>query len=163
MPGFVAEHAVQPLDWNFAPYFKASGTIREPSDEAIGNLLSAMKALGQKIKADAGVPDLDTDDPMAILMALENLDPQVFVTIMADLAAAFAEMCSNKPSKAQILSLPLRVRMGFYNWLMGEVTSPEASTGAGNGAAQTPPVAAAGSSSTSSASTSESAPMSGTG
>lgn len=148
MPGFNAGSVVEPLDYDFNPYIKAEGVIKEPTDKQIGGLLASIKDLGKKITADAGIDGLNTEDPFAVMLALENLDPDVFVTVMGDMAATFSELCSGHPTKTQILGLPLRVRMGFYTWLMSEVINPEASTGAGSGATPTPMPAAAGQSST---------------
>ena len=44
-----------------------------------------------------------------------------------------ADLCSGQPSKEQILTVPMRRRQMFYQWLQAEVMSPEAATPGGNG------------------------------
>jgi hypothetical protein len=131
--GFVAESLVAPLDYTFAPYSKAAGTIKEPSDEQIAQFLrdiqkitiAATKAGVDKL-ADA---DKLANDPDAMLELLNSLDASEIIDQMAEMSGAYSKLCSGHPTPAQIQALPLRVRAHFFSWLQREVVSPEAGTG----------------------------------
>jgi hypothetical protein len=146
MPTFDAGDVVESLDWDFRKAgVKAHGTIPEPTDAAIGRFLDGLKKLyieAQKSVPADGLPEDATPDQM--LDALAQLTGDVFVKFMADTAGLFAELCSNKPSKEQLLELPLRVRVKFFAWVQMEVVNPEAGTGGGTAAVVRLPSAAAG-------------------
>lgn len=130
MPGFVAEGVVEALDYDFRPYSKAHGTIPEPTDAQIAEFLRGIKKVFKEAEKD--LPDnLDMDDPVALLKAIDDLDPAVQVKAMADMTGVYAELCSGTPSAGQITELPMRVRSIFFNWLQSEVMAPEAATGGG--------------------------------
>lgn len=132
------------LDWDFTGLgVDATGTIPEPSDQKIGEFLDSLKSL--YTETQASLPKLP-DDPSAeqMLEALSNVTGRQFVKLMADVAGLFAKLCSQQPSKAQLLALPMRYRVHFYAWINDEVVNPEAGTGAGTAAVKTLRSAAAG-------------------
>jgi hypothetical protein len=138
VPGFVAKGVVEPLDYDFAPYSSASGTIKEPSDEQIGQFLEDMKKFyGSLASEQASFDDLargddgGRPDPARILEALNDLDLGGMIGKIGEMASAYSKLCSGRPTAAQIQSLPLRVRAHFFAWLQGEVVNPEAAPGAG--------------------------------
>ena len=145
MPSFNAEtFGVEGLDWDFHGFgVKAKGIIPEPSDHAIGQFLDDLKSL----YTDAKGLDLDLpDNPSAEQMmdALSQVTGEKFEQFLAKMAEIFARLCSDKPTKEQLLALPMRVRAKFYGWLQSEVVRPEAESGAGNVVAMPPRSAAAG-------------------
>jgi len=147
MPTFDAGTVVEALDWDFhAAGVKAKGTIPEPSDAQIGAFLDAVKNLYTKAKG-SGLA-VDTGDgnltPEQMLDALAGVTGEAYVEFMASLAEIFATLCSDKPTKANLLALPMRVRVKFFAWVQEEVVSPEAGTGAGTVALRTVPPAVAG-------------------
>lgn len=141
MPKFDAGAVVEPLDYDFTtikgyPHKRARGTIPEPSDEQIANLLAALReqaATAGKM-VEPGNEAQDFSDPTAFLHQLDNFDPAVFTELYAKVGRAYADLCSGQPSYEEIMSLPMRVRNRFFAWVMEEVVSPEAGTGAGNAA-----------------------------
>jgi hypothetical protein len=131
LAGFVAEGVVEPLAYDFKPYVKAEGVIPEPTDTQIAEFLRGIKAVFKDAQKD--IPDdIDTDDPVAVLKAIDDLDPGAQVEAMQKMAEVYAALCSGTPTAKQISDLPMRVRSVFFNWLQGEVMAPEAATGAGN-------------------------------
>jgi len=147
MPTFDASTVVEALDWDFhAAGVKAKGTIPEPSDAAIGKFLDDVKTLYTKAQGSGLAIEIDRAEltPSQMLDALSSVTGEAYVTFMADLAEIFAELCSGKPTKANLLALPMRVRVKFYAWVQEEVVSPEAGTGAGTVALRSVPPAAAG-------------------
>ena len=146
MPKFDAGAVVEALDWDFnAAGVKAKGTIPEPSDAAIGAFLDAVKNLYTKAQGSGLAVDVGGDlTPAQMLDALSSVTGDAYVEFMASLAEIFAALCSDKPTKANLLALPMRVRIKFYAWVQEEVVSPEAGTGAGTVALRTVPPAVAG-------------------
>ena len=82
--------------------------------------------------------------PQALLDAMDELDPELVVSLMAQMAQVYADLCSDYPGKDQILGLPMRHRQLFFTWLQSEVMSPEAGPGAGRAQVTQLPRAAAG-------------------
>ena len=60
-----------------------------------------------------------------MLKAIDELEPEKFVEVMTELADMHAKLCSGKPSRAQILAVPIRRRLALFAYLQGEVMSPE--------------------------------------
>jgi hypothetical protein len=130
LPGFKAEGVVEPLDYDFRPYVKAHGVIPEPTDAQIAAFLRGVKEIFKKAQADLPT-DVDTDDPVAVLKAIDDLDPGAQIEALTKMAEVYAELCSGTPSAREIADLPMRVRTIFFTWLRDEVMSPEAATGGG--------------------------------
>ncbi|HEY2638445.1 MAG TPA: hypothetical protein VGI66_00990 [Streptosporangiaceae bacterium] len=132
MPKFDAGAVVETLEYTFMPFAKVMGEIPEPSDVTIGEFLADIKKVMEAAQEAAGLSEVDQDDAQQVLDALNNLDPGVFVDVMAQMAEIYAKLCSNRPSKSDLLLVPMRARMRFYAWLQQEVVNPEAVPAAGN-------------------------------
>jgi hypothetical protein len=129
--GFKAEGVVEALDYDLRPYVQAHGTIPEPTDRQIAAFMAGVKATFKEAQKD--LPDgIDLEDPVSMLGALDDLDPDVQINAMNKLSGVYAELCSNTPTGEQISQLPMRIRTIFFNWLQQEVMAPEAVTGGGN-------------------------------
>lgn len=135
MPSFNAGSLVEALDYTFQPFHQDSGTVPEPSDKQIGDFLSGLKGLFSEAGGLAQLAEVDQSDPAAMLDALNSLDGEDFVNLMASMCDVFAALCSNKPSAATLKKVPVRPRRLFFEWIQQEVLSPEAAPAAG-----TPPV-----------------------
>ena len=146
MPSFDAGAVVEALDWDFTKAgVKAKGTVPEPSDAAIGKFLDDVKTLYAKAQGSGLAVETNGDlTPEQMLDALSGITGDAYVEFMASLAEIFAALCSDKPSKDNLLALPMRVRVKFYAWVQEEVVSPEAGTGAGTVALRSVPPAVAG-------------------
>lgn len=133
MPAFNAADVVEALEWDFhGAGVKAKGVTPEPTDRQIGDFLDGLKKLfeGSRELLPGDVSAAATPEQM--LEAMSAVTGDAFVDMMAGIAGLFAELCSNKPTKDQLLALPLRVRVHFYGWVQSEVVNPEAVTGGGN-------------------------------
>lgn len=137
MAGFTAEGVVDALDFDFRPYVNAHGTIAEPTDAQIGQFLKDVREI---IKSSQGeLPaEVAGDDPVALLKALDELEPDQVVKMMSRMAGAYAGLCGGTPTQQEIADLPMRVRQIFFNWLQAEVMAPEAGSAAGNVRALSP-------------------------
>ena len=134
MPLFDAGSVVEPIHVRLMPYAEFDADIREPSDKQLGDFLAAIKKLqGSGGLAAMGIDGgtVDTADPEAMLKAVDDLEPDKFVEVMTDLADMHSKLCSGKPSRAQILAVPIRRRFALYAYLQGEVMSPEAAPAGG--------------------------------
>jgi hypothetical protein len=142
MPMFDAGDVLESLDWDFTKAgVKAKGTVPEPSDAAIGRFLDGLKTLYAELQGVVAT-DLGPDaTPDQMLEALSSVSGDNFVKAMADTAGLFAELCGSKPSKEQLLALPLRVRAHFYGWVQAEVVNPEVGPDAGTAVVRSLPSA----------------------
>lgn len=143
MPSFKADSAVEALDYDFMPYANSRGVIKEPSDRQIAQFLDDCKRISKEAQ-DSVPADADTSTPAGMLAALDMLNPEQVVAVLAKMADAYESLCSGTPTAADMLSLPMRVRQLFFVWLQQEVMSPEAGPGAGIAAANNRKRAAAG-------------------
>lgn len=144
MPQFDAGSVVEPLECKLKPYTDFDDAIPEPSDKQVGVFLRGLREIMADARELSGADLTAGTDPNEVVKALDVLDPEKFVEITSRWAALYADLCSGRPSKAQILAVPLRRRQLFYAWLQEEVLSPEAGPGAGNGQAPRLPLRAAG-------------------
>lgn len=139
MAGFKAEGVVEALDWDFAPYVAARGTIPEPTDTQIAEFLTGIKAVVKEVQAD--IPDMEATDPAALLQAMEDLDPAKTIEAVGKMCGVYAALCSGTPTAEQIQALPMRIRTIFFTWLQAEVMSPEVVSPGGNGQVRSLPTA----------------------
>lgn len=131
MAGFKAEGVVDALEYDFRPYVNAHGITPEPTDRQISQFLKDIQEIVKSARKD--VPqDIPGDDPVAVLKALDDMDPDAVVAVMGTMCEAYSALCTGTPSGQEIADLPLRVRQIFFNWLQSEVLFPEAGTGGGN-------------------------------
>lgn len=145
MPQFDAFGVVEGLECRLKPYADFEDTIPEPSDRQIGVFLQGLKELMSGALKTMGIEeDVDLTDPAQMMTALDQLEPDKFVEVQDTLAGLHAALCGQetdpggnvttpgRPSKVQILAVPMRRRNLFYQWLQAQVMSPEAATPAGN-------------------------------
>ncbi|MGH3300569.1 MAG: hypothetical protein ACRDOK_02605 [Streptosporangiaceae bacterium] len=130
MTGFDAGAVVTPLVFTFEPFTSTKGTIPEPTDEQIATFMADVKKIMLRSKNELDL-EVDPTDIEAVMSAVDKFEPEKVKTMMADMATAYAALCSNKPTAKQLLAAPLRVRGLFYAWLQNEVVNPEAGPGAG--------------------------------
>jgi hypothetical protein len=146
MPQFDASGIVEGLECKLKPYADFEDVIPEPSDRQIGEFLKGLKTLMSSALTTMGIEgEVDATNPEQVMRALDDLEPDKFVEVMDAMAGLHAALCGEetgadgnvtkpgRPSKAQILAVPMRRRQMFYQWLQTEVMSPEAVTPGGNG------------------------------
>jgi hypothetical protein len=151
--GFDAGTAVEPYHIKLKPFTDFDEDLKEPSDKQIAQLLKDVQVIMADLRksaltgVDLDMENLDEADPAQMLKAMEALqaiDPEVFVHMQESMAGAYSALCSGRPTKAQLLKLPLRHRMMFYGDLQSEVISPEAGSAAGAKVLKLPQRAASG-------------------
>lgn len=141
MAGFNAGTVVEALDYDFrtkADPDAIHGTVREPTDRQIAEYMAGIKKLVRDYQGK--LPEglvTGTADAASLTDAAEDLDPEVVIGLHGDVATLFAALCSNEPSREDILRLAPRIRAHFYGWLQREVMNPEAAPGGGSSQART--------------------------
>jgi hypothetical protein len=133
MPQFDAAGIVEGLECKLKPYADFDGMIPEPSDKQVGEFFAGLRKVMAEAREKLGGQVIDPADPDQAAEVLDSLDPGDFTRVTGEMAALHAALCSGTPTKAQILAVPLRRRLLFYNWLQGEVMSPEVAAPGGNG------------------------------
>lgn len=140
--GFKASTAVDPFDYDLAPYADAKGTVPEPSDAqvrefyaGVGTLLEDVLGTErlQDILGPEGYAKFEQRDPEAMMKvqaATNNVeDMEKAQERMLDLHAA---VCSNHPSREDLEKLPYRVKQALYGalqrWLSPEASRPATNT-----------------------------------
>lgn len=132
MAGFEAAAEVDPLNYNFTPYLDRTGTIPEPSGDAVTAFRRAVllalqssdvkdvqeAALTQQTQVDAG----GTPDTMALLS--KAVDAGLSVEIVV--SKAVVDLAGGEITAADLDALPYRPRQAFLGWVTGAFLSPEA-------------------------------------
>ena len=128
---FDAGTVVEPLNFTLMPFVDAKGTVPEPTDKMISDFLKGLQEMAKEFQGKAGL-DLDENASPADLMAkLNELEISSITDLLAGLTKLVAALCGGKPTEAQLMELPPRHRMKFFEWIQGEVISPEAGPAAG--------------------------------
>jgi len=108
------------------------GVVAEPTDRQIASYQAGIGKLAKDYQGKLPGGMLTGDTTAATLTeAAMDLDPEVVIDLHGDVATLFAGLCSDEPSREDILKLPPRIRAFFYQWLQAEVMSPEAAPGGG--------------------------------
>jgi hypothetical protein len=143
MPQFDASGIVEALECKLKPYVDFDEVIPEPTDAQVGAFIAAMRQVLQEARDKAGrVGEVDMNDPTQVAEALGDIagdGAKEFTDSAERTAEIYAALCSDKPSKSQILAVPPRARALLFQWLQKEVMSPEAAAPAGSGQVRTLP------------------------
>lgn len=116
--------AVETLDYDFTGFPKedgkgyctGKGTIPEPSQKALDQYFKDLSEIMGGGGAAAHVRDIT------------QIDPEVQKEQLAAVFAAIAKLCSNQPSKEQLMELPPRIKIAFLKWVNQEFQNPEVSS-----------------------------------
>jgi hypothetical protein len=125
--GFDAASVVEPLDWTFVKITNDpadQGTITEPDDRMIDSLFKGLATLNKELQAKLQTAITVTPETaMEVVSKMPDGSESDFgvESYLEELNHLFAAVCSGSPSAAQLARLPLRFRMPFFTWLMGEL------------------------------------------
>lgn len=147
MPKFDAE-SVGDIEYDFTKWgIKDKGVVSEPSRAAVNTMMKEVQVAFKEL--DLAVPD---DNPQAIASAMNSIeDEDIFEKMTAALVDSIAKLCGatyeestvldgesgaevkvkewsgGSPTHQSLDTLPYRVFMAFFGYIMNEVMSPEAS------------------------------------
>ena len=129
MASFNAETAVEPMHCILRPFADFEGDIPEPTTAQLQAFRNAQAIEYERARAPLrALPDDATAEQVAEVLTEEESEAGHRRS-----AEIYAAVCSGKPSADQLAKLPHREFLAFTRWLEGELLSPEAGTGAGNG------------------------------
>lgn len=130
MSKFNAADAVEPLDYDFAPYVEKAGVIPEPTTAKLNRFRATMLQIQKDIQAK--VPGFT---PQADLSKIDltGVDIKVFEEQSESIRREVVALCDGSGITATDLKkLPDRVFAAFTTWLTNEV-NPKAPAAGTNG------------------------------
>jgi hypothetical protein len=137
MPKFDASSIGGKLEFDFSEWIDPKlgtiiGSVPEPPRAAVNRLMrnvtAAFKEMGIGDKAEG-----ENLTPTEVADEMDKIeDEEVFEKMNEMLLDALTEVCGGTPSKDVLYALPYRPFMGFFGYLIGNLTNPEASAPATN-------------------------------
>lgn len=119
---FVAETAVQPLDYNFRPFLQVDGTTPEPSDNEIRRFQLRMASAAKKAMGDR---QIDTRDANAVVDFVLHMSEDDYGLVNEEMIDATAQLTKGTPTREQIAALPGRIQRAYMLSLQEDLTNPE--------------------------------------
>jgi hypothetical protein len=126
--GFKAAEAVEALEYDFEPYSKAKGVIKEPTADQITAFRNALVSAYTDLGLDPAALNAATgggSDMSAVLThfgdimaSTDQMEERVLVAV--------ADLTGGAPSEEEIRSMPYRPRQAFLGWMTGTFFNPEA-------------------------------------
>lgn len=130
MAGFKAASAVDPFDYDFAPYADAKGVVPEPSDETVRGFYVGLGNALKNALGDERTAGIDLSDPAELRKLQSAMTEDDMAKMQEAMLELHASVCGGSPSLEQIEKLPYRLKQAFYGALQRWL-SPEASRPAG--------------------------------
>lgn len=115
------------LRYDFKSWGGVQGIIPDPSDEQIEQLMRRLREVAREFGSDTDDTDLENASAAELTAILDEDDSIRLADAQKALCEAYGELCQGSPDAATLLTLPLRVRQGFFGWLQRKLMSPEAS------------------------------------
>lgn len=128
MPTFNADSIGGDIDYDFTKWGGPKGTVPEPTRAAVNKM---MKDVTKAFK-DAGLgPETAEGEVLSPEQVADTMnkveDDEMFEKLTEVLLDVLAEVCGGSPSKEALAALPYRPFQGFFGYLIGNLTNPEAS------------------------------------
>lgn len=128
MPKFDASSIGGDLEYDLSKWGGPVGVVPEPPRSAVTKL---MKEISIAFK-ESGLRDKDEDDdtltPDEVERTMNQVeDEEMFERLTEKLIDALAKVCGGSPSREALEALPYRPFMGFFGYLVGNLTNPEGS------------------------------------
>lgn len=114
-------NSVGSIGYDFSTWEGPAGTVPEPSDSQIDELMTDIRAAMKKYDLEVDEQDQASD----LTEKMDQAGEGFFTEMQEDLIKAYAKVCSQNPSEKVLRALPYRVRNKFFGYLMGELTNPE--------------------------------------
>lgn len=128
MTKFDAATAVEPLEYNFAPYHDAKGTVPEPTDDQVAAFYGDLGKQFEKSLGAERLEGVDVTDPLDVAKLFMSLDGDDHRAMYHQLLELHVAVCSGEPSREAIEALPFRLRRAWYGmvqgWLRPESSRP---------------------------------------
>lgn len=114
-------NSIGSINYDFAHWNGPAGTVPEPSDSQIDELMSDLRTAMKKYDMDVD----ESDDTSDVTEKMNNASENFFKDMQEDLIKAYGKVCGGSPSEETLRNLPFRIRNKFFGYLMGEITNPE--------------------------------------
>lgn len=125
--GFKASEKMSKLDYDFSPYHpEVKGVTPEPSSAAVNHFTSRLA----KAAEERGFAVKDPYDMREVSEVFGRMTEDDMRAIDTETREATAELCDGQPTHDEIMGLNHRPFQAWLGWLQGELSNPEASTGA---------------------------------
>lgn len=116
---FTANKVLDPLEYDFAPYCDAAGSVPEPSDDQV---VAYQHGLANAVGEATGAEVTNRDALIEALAALTEEQMRKIDEVMLDV---HADVCGGSPSREHIATLPYRLKQAWYGYVAAWL-SPEA-------------------------------------
>lgn len=116
---FEAKSAVEPLEYDLAPYSDEKGTVPEPSSDMVAEFYANQSNQFERALGKERLEGFDLTDPMDVsrlMLSLTEDDNRLLYGAMLDLHVT---VCSNQPSREALEALPFRLRRTWYGIVQG--------------------------------------------
>lgn len=128
MPKFNADSIGGELEYDFSRWGGPQGVVPEPPRFAVNKMLKGVNAAFK----DLGLIEEDNEDTITADGVADTMnkieDEEIFEKLQDRLLEVIAEVCAGSPSREVLEKLPYRPFQGFFGYLVGSLTNPEAST-----------------------------------
>jgi hypothetical protein len=115
------------LRYDFKKFGGVQGLIPDPSDEQIDSFLTRLREIAREYGDEDATIDVESADAAELTRMLDEGPGLRIADAQQAVCEAIGELCQGSPDVAQLLRLPLRVRVGFLGWLQRKLLAPEAS------------------------------------
>lgn len=128
MPKFDASSIGGDLEYDFTTWGGPKGIVPEPPRAAVNGMLKSISSSFKEVglRDDDESDEVLTPDEVADTMNKVE-DDEMFEKLNAKLLDALTEVCGGSPSREALDKLPYRPFMGFFGYLIGNLTNPEES------------------------------------
>lgn len=129
MPKFDASTIGGDIEYDFSKWGGPSGVVPEPPRNAVSKMMRQISAAFKEygLRDDNADDDSLTPDDVAKTMSDAEDDEETFEKLSVTLLDAVAGVCGGSPSREVLDALPYRPFMGFFGYLIGNLTNPEGS------------------------------------
>ncbi len=128
MAKFNAKDAVEPLEFDLAPYADAKGAVPEPTDDQVAEFYANLGKTMENALGDERVAGVDLTDPAQVGKLFAKLTAEDHRAMYGELLNVHAAVCGGRPSSDDLAALPFRLRQAFYGavqeWLRPEASRP---------------------------------------
>lgn len=129
MPKFDANSIGGALEFDFSTWNGPKGIVPEPPRSAVNKMLKGTSKAFRELGIGDNAEDEKDMTPQEIADTMEKVeDDETFEKLNEALLEHLAELCAGSPSREQLEALPYRPFMGFFGYLMGNLTNPEGSS-----------------------------------
>jgi hypothetical protein len=128
MPKFNAESIGGELEYDLSKWGGPKGVVPEPPRHAVNKLMKDVTTAFKESGLGPETADGEVLSPEQVADTMNKVeDEEMFGKLTDLLVDALADLCGGSPSREALENLPYRPFMGFFGYLIGNLTNPEVS------------------------------------